>query len=114
MVRYIALYLFSVFISSVSQILLKRSADQEYENIFKEYLNPNVVIAYTIFFGSSLLTVFAYKYVPLSMGPVLESSAYVFVTILGYVCLHETIGKRKAAGMVVILLGIAMVLSGGR
>ena len=28
MVRYIALYLFSVFISSVSQILLKRSADQ--------------------------------------------------------------------------------------
>ncbi len=53
MVRYIALYLFSVFISSVSQILLKRSADQEYENIFKEYLNPNVLIAYTIFFGSS-------------------------------------------------------------
>lgn len=112
MVKYIALYLFSVFISSVSQILLKRSADQEYENIFREYLNPKVMIAYTIFFCSSLLTVFAYKFVPLSMGPVLESSAYVFVTVLGYVCLHETIGKRKAVGMVVILLGIAISYGG--
>lgn len=112
MVKYIALYLFSVFISSVSQILLKKSADREYDNIFKEYLNPNVLIAYTIFFCSSLLTVLAYKYVPLSMGPVLESSAYVFVTVLGYVCLHETIGKRKAVGMVVILLGIAISYGG--
>lgn len=112
MVKYIALYLFSVFISSVSQILLKKSADQQYENIFKEYLNPKVMIAYTIFFCSSLLTVFAYKFVPLSMGPVLESSAYVFVTVLGYVCLHETIGKRKAVGMVVILLGIAISYGG--
>lgn len=112
MVKYIALYLFSVFISSVSQILLKKSADQEYENIFKEYLNPKVLIAYTIFFCSSLLTVLAYKYVPLSMGPVLESSAYVFVTVLGYVCLHETIGRRKAVGMVVILLGIAISYGG--
>ncbi len=112
MAKYIALYLFSVFISSVSQILLKRSANQEYENIFREYLNPKVLIAYMIFFCSSLLTVFAYKYVPLSMGPVLESSAYVFVTVLGYVCLHETIGKRKAVGMVVILLGIAISYGG--
>lgn len=112
MVSYIALYLVSVFISSVSQILLKLSANQEYENIIKEYMNPKVLIAYTIFFCSSLLTIFAYKFVPLSMGPVLESSAYVFVTVLGYFCLHETIGKRKAVGMLVILIGIAISYGG--
>lgn len=112
MVSYIALYLASVFISSVSQILLKLSANQEYENIIREYMNPKVLIAYTIFFCSSLLTVCAYKFVPLSMGPVLESSAYVFVTVLGYLCLHETIGKRKAAGMIVILTGIAISYCG--
>lgn len=112
MAKYIAVYLFSVFVSSVSQILLKLSADQKYENIIKEYLNPRVMIAYLIFFCSSLLTIFAYKFVPLSMGPILESSAYVFVTVLGYFCLHETIGRRKAVGMAVILIGIAISYCG--
>ena len=55
---------------------------------------------------------FAYKYVPLSMGPVLESSAYIFVTVLSYVFLHEKIGKRKALGMACIIIGIAVSYCG--
>ena len=42
------------------------------------------------------------------MGPILEASGYIFVTVLGYFCLHETIGKKKALGMVCILAGIAV------
>lgn len=106
MIKYIIVFLFSVFISSVSQILLKLSAKDSHTKILNEYLNPKVIGAYTIFFASSLLTIYAYKFVPLSMGPILEASGYIFVTILGYFCLHETIGRKKAIGMTCILLGI--------
>lgn len=108
MIKYIAVFLFSVFISSVSQIMLKTSTKTEYQRVIDEYLNPRVIVAYIIFFCSSLLTIFAYKYVSLSMGPILEASGYIFVTVLGYFCLHETIGKKKALGMVCILAGIAV------
>lgn len=106
MLKYIGIFLFSVFISSVSQILLKKSTEKEYRNFLREYLNPKVIGAYIIFFCSSLLTIVAYKSVPLSMGPILESSGYIFITILGYYCLHENIGKKKIMGMLCILIGI--------
>lgn len=106
--KYIVLFLFSVFISSVSQILLKSSAKQQYEKSWKDYLNWKVIVAYGIFFISSLLTVFAYRYVPLSMGPILEASGYLFVAVLGYFILKERIGKRKWLGLSLILVGIVV------
>lgn len=106
MIKYIAVFIFSVFISSVSQVLLKTSTKEKYGNLLKEYLNFKVIIAYFLFFCSSLLTVLAYKYVPLSMGMVLESSGYIFITGLGYFWLHEKIGKRTIIGICCILFGI--------
>lgn len=105
---YIAVFLFSVFISSVSQIILKSSANKRYEHWLKEYLNVKVIIAYGLFFVSSLLTVLAYKYVPLSMGSILEGSGYIFVTALGYFILEEKISRKKMLGLVVIVLGIVI------
>ena len=49
-------FLVSVFISSVSQILLKKSADKTYDSKIKEYLNPLVIAAYGMFFCSMLIT----------------------------------------------------------
>lgn len=103
---YILLFLTSVFISSVSQIMLKKSASKTYENKIKEYLNPVVILAYGLFFCSSLLTVVAYKFVPLSMGPILEATGYIWVAILGFIFLKEHIGKKKIVGLVVIVAGI--------
>lgn len=106
MMVYVILFLFSVFISSVSQIILKSSANKQYENSVKEYLNPKVIIAYGIFFLSSLLTVLAYREVPLSMGAVLESTGYIWVTVLGYFVLKENVSKKKIVGLMVIIIGI--------
>ena len=105
---YVALFLFSVFVSSVSQIMLKSSANKKYERWIDEYLNIKVIVAYALFFLSSLLTVFAYKYVPLSMGPILEASGYIFVSGLGYLILKEKIGKKKIIGLMIVLLGIVV------
>ncbi len=108
MTLYIFLFVFSVFISSVSQTILKTSAEKKYDNRLQEYLNPKVIIAYGIFFLSSLITVVAYKYVPLSLGPILESCGYIFITLLGYFILHEKVGKKKLIGLIVILMGISI------
>ena len=108
MTLYIFLFVFSVFISSVSQTILKTSAEKKYDNRLQEYLNPKVIIAYGVFFLSSLITVVAYKYVPLSLGPILESCGYLFITLLGYFILHEKVGKKKLIGLMAILMGIGI------
>lgn len=95
MLGYIFLFIFSVFISSVSQLLLKISAGGKYTSLIKEYLNVKVISAYCIFFVATILTLIAYKRVPLSMGPVIESLGYIFVSILGYIFLKERIGKKS-------------------
>jgi len=96
------------FISSVSQIILKKAAEKEYPNKMAEYLNAPVIIAYMIFFGATLCSVFAYKVVPLSIGPILEATGYIWVAVLGKICLGEHIGGRKAVGLVVIIVGIVI------
>lgn len=105
---YILLFMGSLFVSSVSQIMLKRSADAKYESKIREYLNPRVIIAYGLFFCASLITTIAYRGIPLSLGPVLESFGYVFVTILGRIFLHERVSRRKLFGLGLILVGIAV------
>lgn len=102
------IFIFSVLISSVSQIMLKMSTLKHYDSKIKEYLNPLVIIAYGIFFASSFITLLSYKYVPLSMGPVLESSGYIFVGYLGYFILKEKLSKRKLIGMLIIFFGISI------
>lgn len=103
---YTLLYLSGVFISSVSQIILKKSAGIHYKSRIREYLNLRVILAYTIFFLATLCTVFAYKYVPLSMGPILGAAEYVFVALLSFLILKEKISKKKLAGLLVIIAGI--------
>ena len=102
----VCILLFSVFISSVSQILLKKAADRTYESSLKEYLNPLVIGAYGMFFCSVILTMLALKYVPLSMSPILESTGYIFVSVMGYFFLKEKFTKRKLAGFALILAGV--------
>ena len=102
----VCILLFSVFISSVSQILLKKAANRTYESPLKEYLNPLVIGAYGMFFCSVILTMLALMYVPLSMSPILESTGYIFVSVMGYFFLKEKFTKRKLAGFALILAGV--------
>ena len=102
----VCVLLFSVFVSSVSQILLKKAANRTYETPLKEYLNSLVVGAYGLFFCSVILTMLALKYVPLSMSPILESTGYIFVSVMGYIFLKEKFTRRKLCGFALILAGV--------
>lgn len=103
---YFVLYLFSVLVASLSQVILKKSAMIDYKSRIREYLNPYVIGAYFFFFGSALLTTFAYRGVPLTLGPVLESTGYIYVGILGMFILKEKLSRRKIIGNLLIVGGI--------
>lgn len=103
---YSAIFIFGVFISAVSQVLLKKAADKEYSSVIREYLNVRVISAYAIFFGATLITILAYKVVPLSMGSILDATGYVFVTIFGVTIFDEKITFKKGIALALIIAGV--------
>lgn len=105
---YSCIMVMGTLISAVSQIMLKKSAKKQYSSKLKEYLNPLVIIAYGLFFGTTFISMYALKAVPLSMAPILEASGYIFVAILSYIFLKEKMTKKQLLGMGLILVGIAV------
>lgn len=106
--------LLSVFIAAVSQIMLKVSANKEYNNKLAEYLNPLVITAYAMFVLSTLLTMFALRKIPLSLSPILESTSYIYVTVMGYFLLKEKLSRKKLVGLGLILFGILVFSVGSK
>lgn len=100
------LLLTGVFISAVSQVMLKKASMKQYKSAIYEYLNPLVIFAYVLFFGTTFLSVLAYRGIPLSMGPVLESTSYLYVTFFGVVIFKEKITRKKILGLALIISGI--------
>lgn len=113
-VIYIAIFIASVFTSSVSQALLKKGANATKDKSFlKQYLNPTIIIAYALFFICTLITVFCYRVLPLSLGMVLESLGYIFVTTISVVALKEKLTRRKILGNVLIVAGVIVFALAG-
>jgi multidrug transporter EmrE-like cation transporter len=100
------LLLTGVFISAVSQVMLKKSAMKNYDSQIREYLNPLVIGAYAIFVASTFLSVLAYRGIPLSMGPVLETTGYIYVTIFGILIFHEKQTPKTFSALALIIIGI--------
>lgn len=102
-------YLFmfgSVILASVSQILLKKSAQKEHHSFIKEYLNPLVIIGYALMIGATLTTIAAYQGMDYKNGPIIESLGYILVMILSYFLLKEKVTLKKMLGYAVILIGV--------
>ncbi|MCL2807155.1 MAG: EamA family transporter [Coriobacteriia bacterium] len=105
---YILIAVGSVILSSISQMMLKISANKTYPSRVAEYLNPLVLSGYTIFFLTTLIMVYAYRVIPLSIGPIIEALGYVFIAIIGFAILREKITRKKLLGMLLIIAGVVM------
>ena len=112
MLAFAALNLLGVFVSAVSQVLLKRSATSEYASVVREYLNPLVIFAYALFVGATLLSVLSYQGIPLSMGPVLDATGYLWVTLFGVTVFHERMSGVKFVALALIVCGIVVYALG--
>ena len=108
LLRHVLVLLGSVLVSAVSQAMLKASANREHRSALGEYANPLVAGAYALFVVSTLLTVYAYREVPLSLGPVLEATSYVYVTAFGVLLFGERVGPMKLAALGLIVGGICV------
>ncbi|MDI9519088.1 MAG: EamA family transporter [Erysipelotrichaceae bacterium] len=99
----------NVFISSLSQILLKSSANEKKENFIKNFLNFKVILAYTIFFGVMFVnSLVVFKHIELSQISIVEALGYIFVPILSYFILKEKLNKTKIYGIFIIVIGVVL------
>ena len=105
---YAGILLVSVFVSAISQVMLKISENRQHQSAVKEYANPLVVGAYALFVLSTLMTVYAYKEVPLSMGPILESTSYLYITAFGVLIFKEKVSAKKLLALALIVGGICV------
>ncbi len=108
LIVYAGIMLLGVFISSVAQVLLKKAAQKQYNSVLEEYLNLPVITAYTILFGATFLSIYAYKVVPLSMGPILEATGYIWVTIFGVTIFKEKLDAWRLSALALIIGGIVV------
>ena len=107
-IMYSCVLLFGVLISAISQVILKKAALKKYDSVIKEYLNFPVIFAYSVFIISTFLSIIAYKGIPLSMGPVLEATSYIYVTFFGVKIFGEKINKKKIVSLIMIICGIVI------
>lgn len=107
-IPYCILSLLGVFFSAVSQVMLKKAAMKKYDTSLKEYLNPTVMGAYMLFAGTTFLSIFAYKKIPLSIGPMLEATGYIYITYFGSKFFNEKLNKKKCLAVCCIVIGIVI------
>ena len=105
------LLVLSVVVASLSQILLKKSAEKSYQSQLREYLNPWVISGYGLMVVSTLLTVGGYAGLEYKNGAVIESLGFVLVMLLSRLFFREKITKKKLIGNALILLGIVVFYS---
>jgi len=96
----------SVFVASVSQILLKQSAQMEHKNILFKFLNWRVILGYVLLLGTTVINVFAYRGVELKATPMIESTGIIWVTILAVFWLGERPSRRAILSILVTCVGI--------
>ena len=103
---YAGILLFGVFVSAISQVMLKKAALKKYETTLQEYLNPLVIFAYVLFVGCTLLSILAYRVIPLSLGPILETTGYCYVTFFSVTIFKEKLTRKKLLALGIIIAGI--------
>ena len=110
----VLVYVTGVFLSSCSQIVLKREASKTHTSFWTEYLNLPVILGYAVMFGCTLLTLLSYRLgLPMNWAGVLECTGYIFVTALGVLILKERISAAKLGALCVILAGVVLFAVGG-
>lgn len=103
---YFWIYVCSVTLAAVSQILLKKSALKEHNGLIREYLNVYVIGGYALTGVSMLLTIVAFRGMEYKNGPIIEALGFVLVTLFGLFVFREKLTKKKLIGTVLILTGI--------
>lgn len=100
--------IFSEFLATTSQVLLKKSAQKEYPNFIREYLNILVIAGYGLLVLSMIIGIFCYRGLGYMGVVVMEPIAYILVMFFSRVIFKEKITVNKIIGMCFIIGGIVV------
>ena len=76
MSNFIYIMVAGTFLTAISQILLKQSADEKHDSFLKEYLNWKVIVAYILFGTVLLANTYAYTRVDRKLEGVCISHSF--------------------------------------
>ena len=107
-IMYVCVLLLGVLISSVSQVLLKKAALRPHAAVWGEYMNARVIVAYMLFFIAAFLSLLAYKGISLSLGQMLETTGYLYITLFGVMLFGEKLNYRKGIALICIIAGVTI------
>ncbi len=108
---FIIFLIFSCLISAISQVLLKKSAQKQYNSFFKQYFNAYVIIAYLLFFIVVFANTYILRIIPMTIvNPIAETLPYIFSIIFGFFFFNEKITIRKILGSIIIIFGIIVLI----
>ena len=102
------LMILSEFIASTSQVLLKLSAQKQYPNFVREYLNALVIGGYTLLVISMMIGIFCYDGLGYMGVVVMEPIAYIIVMFMSRLIFKEKFVPSKIVGMILIISGIVV------
>ena len=104
--EYVGLAIFSVFLSSFSQVLLKKESIKVHQSMLGEYINWPVLFGYGIMIFCIFLMMIAYKGLPYKCGPIIESIGYVFIMLFGRYFFKVKITWNCLTGNLIIVIGV--------
>lgn len=97
---------FTVFISSIAQVLLKKSSMLTYNLRYREYFNIYVITGYLIFFLTTIFGIIIYKVIPLKIGPIAEATGYFWIVVFNFFIFNKKINLKTFIGIFLIACGI--------
>ncbi len=96
----------AVFIAAVSQVLLKKEANQSHTSFLGKFMNIKVVVSYVLLFASLFLNTVALRGMELTVLPCITASSFIWILLLSYFFLGERPGKHRIIGSLIIAAGI--------
>jgi drug/metabolite transporter (DMT)-like permease len=106
-------------IGAAAQVLIKTGANHLAHSSFIGAIvgiltNPPLFFGYCLYGVFAALLVYALRDGELSILYPVIALTYVWVSILSVVVFHESMNPLKAAGVIVIVIGVAVLGRGGR
>ncbi|MCD8342304.1 MAG: triose-phosphate transporter family protein [Clostridiales bacterium] len=100
----------AVLVSSASQILLKKQANNETKRkgFIWKFLDWKVIFAYGFMFLSLALNQVALIQVPVSVLPCITATSFLWIFLFSAIFLKEKPTRRKVLGVIIILAGVAI------
>jgi drug/metabolite transporter (DMT)-like permease len=109
----VALIFFCTVLNAAAQLLFKRASAHFSLNLLEDATNVSLILGLVLYGGFTVAMVLALRQGELSMLYPIISLSYVWVTLLSYTLLGEKPNLYKTIGVVVIVIGVAILGRGG-